>query len=505
MKSPEQGELSVPERPTSNMSRRRAENTVSTGKTPATSDEFGDAEIDDDELMKVSFHDLDFDHIDNYANPTDNITRKNTARNCPSKDKFRAKPTVHRSEDGEWEPRQLDNGKWACNHACKDKQACKHMCCKDGMDKPPKKTGVKRVPSDEVRSQSAAQGFEEKEKKKQTRLQLTASKRKSSVTIERLDLTQQEKRKKPDYAVDGPRDYRDLHKLHKSIQNKDPPSSISTSMYQKPAYCYGTGGHASLSFLDINSDSRRPSSISSDYGDIQLEDLKQPDHIHARATASSGPSDGALQFTGNLPLDHVISDRLSDTFGDDESLFGDAMVGIADSEELRAATQDTDGNMQENEDSLNTDYGSGLMDNDFVDNSPTIPAINQSPVLPLKLPTSSSVNVASIPPEKGRSLFLNETSSPYPADSRQEPARPTLKRLLSSESGEAENTLTLSRRRLQDLGSYHKPKIGTHVQPILCQQGEESIKLEEQSAPEAYKDLEPWLFKEFGDIVELVD
>jgi ATP-dependent DNA helicase HFM1/MER3 len=28
---------------------------------------------------------------------------------------------------------------------------------------------------------------------------------------------------------------------------------------------------------------------------------------------------------------------------------------------------------------------------------------------------------------------------------------------------------------------------------------------EEKPVPEAFKDLEPWLYKEFGDIVELVD
>jgi ATP-dependent DNA helicase HFM1/MER3 len=44
------------------------------------------------------------------------------------------------------EPVQLPNGKWQCNHPCsggvptKSGKPCNHKCCKDGLDKPPRRT-----------------------------------------------------------------------------------------------------------------------------------------------------------------------------------------------------------------------------------------------------------------------------------------------------------------------------------------------------------------------------
>lgn len=157
------------ERPASNISKRRAE---------TIPDEFDDDGIDDEELVKASCVDLDFDHIDNFANPVDAITQKNTAKNGPINNNVRVKQSTKLSSKDNQEPRQLDNGKWACNHPCKDKGACKHLCCKEGMEKPRKKAIPKNVPAT------------------QTKLQLAAPKRKLSNVIEELDLTQR-KRNKP--------------------------------------------------------------------------------------------------------------------------------------------------------------------------------------------------------------------------------------------------------------------------------------------------------------------
>jgi ATP-dependent DNA helicase HFM1/MER3 len=483
----------------SNISRRRIESGMSTGKASTSTDEFGDSDIDDDALVKASIHDLDFDHIDNYANPTDDITRKNTAKNTSSKDKLSLKMNMH-DQDNIEEPRQLENGNWACNHRCKDKQACKHMCCREGVTKPPKKTTAKRVPSSDTASQAVTKGTADRGKKTQTKLQLSASKRKGSTAIEELDLTRQEKRKKADYAANLPRDYRALHRLHKVVQKKDIPSTISSVAHQKPAYCYGEGGNPLLSFMDVDSGLKRPRSWSSDYGDVQLEDLTddlhQAERGNKQAAVSKTPDD-AYELG-----DSAAQDRISEVFGDDESLFGEAMVGIADSEELREADHVSDDHMHTLDNSMSDDHEYGMGDEDLAHVNTATPAEKELYPAPLGLPTSSSVHVPSMPPEKGRSLFFDDTSGPGPSAKR-------------IDASSAQKDHSLRELKQAEWGLMLPPKTSRanvfEGQPIenahktIAPSTLRDVEPEKASIPEAYKDLEPWIFKEFGDIVELID
>lgn len=495
------------ERPTSNMSRRRSENTVAARSTAAGDEEFSNDGIDDEELVKASFHDLDFDHIDNYANPTDSITRKNTAKNA-SKSKGRAKPVETVLEEENSEPKQRDNGKWACNHKCKNKTACKHMCCRDGLDKPPKKTGLKRIASNESGSQSKPKELGAKDAKPQTKLRLSSSKRKSSAAIEELDLTQQEKKRRAGYALHGPKDYRDLHKLHKSIQNRDPPSSISSIMRQKPAYCYGKGGEHSLSFLKDDPAAERPGSISSDYGDIQVDELSaelehsKPSII--RSTVNKTQDAMELDDVMGSPIENTAPDRQSDTFSDGDSIFADALIGLADSEYLRTADQPNEEDLQALEESLNTDCDVDLHDEDFPANiGGAATKTKEQSIAPEDISTSSG-EVPRMPPAKPRSLFLNDTSSPHPAYDGFKPAKSMLKRPPPKDLKQAKN----QRPRVEqnsngewEDGDAQEPSSMTNPEPRT------SVNIEPRGVPisEAFKDLEPWLFKEFGDIVELVD
>ncbi|KAF2689961.1 ATP-dependent DNA helicase MER3 [Lentithecium fluviatile CBS 122367] len=498
-----------PPRPTSNMSRRRTESGLSTGKSTAKTDEFGDDDIDDEELVKAVLHDLDFDHIDNYANPTDNITRKNTAKNATTMNKSGVKLAIHGPYKAEHEPNQLENGRWACNHACKDKLACKHICCKDGMDRPPKKAGAKRVTSNESRSQSAAKAPEEKGKKTQTKLQLAASKRKSSTAIEELDLTQQDRKKKADYAINGPKDCRDLQKLHKSVLKKDPPTYVPSAMHQKPAYCYSQGGNPTLSFLGIDTDSARLGSISSDYGDIQFEDLtrdlQQPGPSHARRTAGRSQNNMVLDNVKGSSIESIALDRQSDTFGDDESIFEDAMVGLVDSEELRAAGEVSDSHARALKDRPDEDYDYVLTDEDFAVTDAATPVNQELSARALGFPTSSTVNVLSMPPEKGRSLFVNGTSSPNHATTTLKPIASLGNSHVLSELRRAKNGLALSRRSSEQKAAPNKLRDSSYAESIIPKAQENVQPPEEKLVPEAYKGLETWLLKEFGDIVELVD
>jgi ATP-dependent DNA helicase HFM1/MER3 len=478
---------------------------MSAGKASASTDEFGDGDIDDEELVEASFHDLDFDHIDNYANPTDKITRNNTAKNASSKEKSRPKQTAQGCDDVEQEPRRLENGNWACNHPCKDKQACKHLCCKDGMAKPPKKTVSKYVPSNDTGSQAAAKGSNDWERKTQTKLQLTTSKRKSSVAIEELDLSRQEKKKKADFAVNGPKDYRDLHRLHVRIQKKDPPSIVSSVMYQKPKYCYGKSGDPSLSFLSNASDSARPGSMSSDYGDIQFEDLTGDLHQSGRnrkqLTATKSQDDLSLS------IDSVPVEQLSEAFGDDESLLENAIVGVTDSKELQATIHGSADRGKASEESFGDGYDFSLEDEDFIMTGGAISTNNPLSDTSLGRPTSPTAGISSMPPRRDPSLYFHNTSSLFLKDGST-CSNPVPKDHTSHALKQAENGLTLPERTSKGSTSQTKRKsdlyngLDTHQNSENVEPKDEP---KEEPVPEAYKDLEPWILKEFGDIVELVD
>ncbi|GAA5941043.1 DNA helicase [Sporobolomyces koalae] len=57
------------------------------------------------------------------------------------------------------EPRRRDDGKYDCNHTCVDKTKCKHLCCREGLDKPPRRSAAskkRKVRSNSVDVDAAA-------------------------------------------------------------------------------------------------------------------------------------------------------------------------------------------------------------------------------------------------------------------------------------------------------------------------------------------------------------
>ncbi|KAJ4295152.1 ATP-dependent DNA helicase MER3 [Kalmusia sp. IMI 367209] len=493
-------------RPTSNMSRRRAESVSNSGKSTEYKDDFDDDGIDDEELVKASCKDLDFDHIDNYANPTDVITQKNTARNGPKNKNSVTQASKLLDEEDQQEPRQLDNGKWACNHNCKDKDACRHLCCKEGMDKPPKKAAPKRIPATDNRTipdDTTSEKPRDKGKKTQTKLQLTASKRKSSAAIEELDLTQQDKKKKTNHAVNGPKDFKNLHKLHNNIQKKDPPSSVSSIMHQKPSYCYGQGGTHDLSFLDLDQSTERPgSNLSRDYGDLMSDDmssaLAKPEPIRVPSRATKTPKGPQPEYIVDSPIEGSLIFNEPDPFNDDDSMLEDIMMGVADSEDLRISLNMHEHDTESFDVSAHNDYDVGHAD-DFVELDGFYADDKELHCPTQNLPTSPAVEVPMLPPEKGRSLFLNDTSSPQPVHTDFRSARSMLK-------GSALEEFRHSNRRDRSIGVNVADEKRTVIDGDATDVSEkENMKLQDEPVPDTYKDLEPWLFQEFGGIVEIVD
>jgi ATP-dependent DNA helicase HFM1/MER3 len=505
--TPKPPDADIPQQ--SNTSRRRAEPAKPSRKRSATSDDFGDDGIDDDALVKASFGDLEFEHIENFANPTDSITRKNTAKNKSTKLNNQSMTTQSESNDAD-EPIQLANGKWACNHPCKDKHSCKHMCCKEGMDKPPKKTAkAKRRSSGDEDAHTAPSISTQKPKQTQSKLQLKISKRKISSAIEELDITQQEKKKKADYANNGSRDYRGLHQLHKAVQKTHPPANLLSVMHKKPAYCYSQCGVHNLSFMPQSSE--ECPETSSDYGDIPLEEPTPLFDLSAThedmVRKSDDPSFNDFMYH---PTTGLVTSRGSDTFGDDDSLLGDAMVGLADSQNLQDMNTTNTDHVDPLDEGFNMDYETAFRDEDFgldmdlagiaeeeVEHEDSLVPSPQPPPKSTDAQSNSyvaskDVTKTSQPQSQPRCMTTNFN----PAQSTLQPVNPDKVARHSTTSSPTPNKEDKS--------------IDIDVLDLIDAFDDEPSPAPEQDekdepVPDAYKDLEPWLFRELGDIVELVE
>ncbi|KAF2706280.1 ATP-dependent DNA helicase MER3 [Pleomassaria siparia CBS 279.74] len=501
-------------RPTPNMSVRRIKNFDGTCEESVRKDEFDDGIDDEDLMQQAALADLDFDHIENYANPTDAITRKNTTTNRSTRGKTKPKQVERPTENDDDEPRQLENGKWSCNHKCKDKNSCKHLCCREGLDKPPKKSTRKSTLAIEAPLQTEPESSVERGRLTQTKLQLTTSKRKKSAAIEELDLTQEEKKRKAEYATSGPSDYQTLHQLHEKIVKKQSPTELSSIMHKKPSYQYAAGGDHNLSFMDDGVEKRVIAS--SDYGDSELDDLSihfgQPESSHAQKR-SSKPEEVGIVY------DHIrglVSDQQSETYGDDESLFGEAMTGLVDSQSFQHTNTDKDLEIEDLDQLfLDIDDEIDLPDHDSFDRAGAEAYQSTPPSLPNYFATSSPVKVPKMPPVKGQSLFLNDTSSSTPVPDSLMTMKYGQKGGLV---GEVEQTkrpqskscdMTLGKRNANEVQNFeideNASKLGLEELDGL---EKTDVKTGDQQAldiPDAFKDLEPWLFAEYGDVVELVD
>ena len=493
----------------SNMSKRRMENAKAARKPSASSEDFGDDGLDDDTLVNVTCDDLGFEDVDNYIDPLAIITQKPTAKNKPNKTKnvatgrSAAKLPDHTAHDEHDDPVQLSNGKWACNHPCKDRQACKHLCCKEGMDKPPKrKPAAKREQQSGDRLEQRQKSSTQKGKETQMKLQLTASKRKIAMPIEELDLTQPDKKRKADYGVNGPRDYRGLHQLHRTVQGKDLPSKLHSVMHTKPAYCYSQGGAHNLAFMDSSVTEPRPES--SDYGDIHFDEpLDSLDGLyHQNVEPGLRHADpqchDAMDYESNAPS----LTRGSETYGDDDSLLGDAMVGLADSQNLQDVNEDSVGTVQPQgndqvfaEDETYAD-GPHRIDDEFADIPDDRHEVTRKKRSPRRHNQSIKTHV-----QRSRPPFYDSTSS----QSEHPGAMPVNSEIESC--GKENPVIPKSHLSVQYPGNSEQqfPVEDDVLDFFEIFDEPASVPSPKKPVPKAFKDLEPWLFQEFGDIVELVD
>ena len=488
--------LGVLERPISNTSRRRVGGIGGRRKSSETCDEFGDDDIDDIDLVQAASEDLDFEHIENYGDGMTVLARQCTFNNTSSKKRKHIEPYADKEDDG---PRRLPNGKWACNHKCKDKNACKHMCCRDGLHKPPKRPVKKLVTSVDTNTKpcptKSLRG--EARDKTQIKLQLSSSRSNSSVKVEHLDLTQ----KKNDYVVHAPQDYRTLHQLHASVQKKAPPSSASAIMHKKPAYTYAKGDEPKLSFLaSTQEDDQKPAS-SSDYGNDWINDLPSPSNfpILAQPTPEARISSNTVhtsEVPGKKDEDMDIENYCDPNFGDDDSVLDAAMVGLADSQVLRHANGDDDDLR-----ALEETFGVEIEDeyDAFAPENKEAMLVAEFSLSPQEDTLSSAIALQTTSPEKGHSLFFNNTSNPKgPYDDL------GLNGSFIEGKGpaEIEKTPHIVVKQSDGKPAFENIHAGNTcvsrgVPPQPDGQPFNSIVI-----PPGYEDVEPWLIAEFGDIVE---
>jgi ATP-dependent DNA helicase HFM1/MER3 len=515
----------------SNTSKRRTESLeVQRVQQPAR-DDYGDDEIDDNELLNMPLDGLEFDDIDNFANIANTAARNSALNHKSNKEKARARTTnTAMDDDHEQGPVQLDNGKWACNHKCKDKTACKHLCCREGVDKPPRKV-AKKATNDKNASQPASQMPAQKDKKLQTKLQLTATKRKNPNLVEELDLTQPEKKSKYGSATNNP-EYRRLEHLHQSIQSNKSTPSASTIFVKKPEQAYH-GIEQTLSFLQKPANQRHE--VSSDYGDMYMDEFpsespiyeNENEHSYAAHIPNSTMA-AKMVYSAKAP----VASQRSDTFDDDDSLLGDAMIGLADSQNLASMPGFNDSGVQLSEGptgfDYDYDYEADLQDDDFpvsieaADVNGILQVEQIEPLSHTDLPNapkrSSSTHYGSVhfqpktacsaPQEPEKSLDAKLTGMPSVTTTMM-----TTHCQISDKSWDFDSSIfdLLS----QSDGIHHDVKpnapsgdatmLECEASGMVKQPDNHVCNVKEEEMPDDFKGLQSWLFEEFGDIVEIED
>ncbi|KAF2841972.1 P-loop containing nucleoside triphosphate hydrolase protein, partial [Patellaria atrata CBS 101060] len=339
-------------KPGMNTSKRRSESGPNAQRSsPKNSDFFGDDDIDDADLERVELDEPDFTPIDIYdtgSSGTSHQTRareKNGRLNAPQGSQI----------EREREPTRLPNGKWACNHQCKDKTSCKHFCCREGIDKPPKKSVVKNKIKDNAnevsttqRTKTKSQDLPKPTQKTQTKLSLSPTKKRrgpellsgSSIQpIEEVDLTEQPSisRSVDEYKNKKertPYEAKKLDRVHKKVQ-QSAPAPLRTLGSKKPAYDYAAGHSPRLSFL---SNEIHRKNESSDYDDGVWEDILTTQCNDFDTTVPARNQDdfdlGGEEIANGLLDSTAGNDDYEDERNTDTSLEA-AMIGLADSQDLQ--------------------------------------------------------------------------------------------------------------------------------------------------------------------------
>ncbi|KAI9846247.1 MAG: Sec63 [Sclerophora amabilis] len=433
-------------------------------------DSFGDQDFEEKDF-EAALADLDFTHIDTFDD-LNSKTRKNTLanRNASLRDDDKASDDVY-------EPIRLKNGNWACNHKCKDKTACKHLCCREGVDRPPK--APRSVNNNGDGTIQKEQSMMPKMVQSKAPVSLGGSNsgiRTVESSVEVIDMSSEKpknKGKNPSTTTER----RKLDRLHASVQRG---ASISPlQQRQKPSFSYSKGDQPSLSFLNHKKDQGIPEGLSSsDYEDNWVGNL---------------PSPSSSSFWGKQNEGVVASDQLDETSSpkrDKEisSELEEVLVGLDDSVELSSMT----------------DSGRTINPMDLTRNPGNWKLSGQD----LGIDWSSSPVRARPPPASSPihgdgQIVCGDSKRDKELQPELAPTKPPpgWKRSLSPEQSQLEPVSKRSRITTGDRVPPLQPLENLDDSPP---NQEDPFEGGRASVPSGWEGIDPAIFAEFGDYVELV-
>ena len=153
--------------------------------------------------------------------------------------------------------------------------SCKHLCCREGVDKAPRAPKRPSGPKEPSRSTQSELAFSPNKTSISTTFKnnrVHPIKNRGNSKVEVLDMTSG--RDREEYAKYGPREFRKLNELHKSVV-RVPPARLVRSKQQEPLQ--ESGEQPSNPFLINDVDAGRPAArTSTDYGGSDLDDFPSP-------------------------------------------------------------------------------------------------------------------------------------------------------------------------------------------------------------------------------------
>jgi ATP-dependent DNA helicase HFM1/MER3 len=215
----------------------------------------------------------------------------------------------------------------------------------------------------------------------------------------------------------------------------------------------------------------------------------------------------------DYPATAPVVSRGSDIFGDDDSVLADAMVGLADSQNLQEINNSNGNGMRSVDEALNDENRFSYEDDCFpmdVDlaefEDVTRDSFERMPALTDNAPMPSPVVK-----HAGKAFLFNSSSTPQSTFDGPEPMKTAPNDLKSKESKHQGATSVNDRQTVyQRPNTVEEPSVpvedeGFDILDICDDEPVNEAPAQAKPVPDVYKDLEPWLFEEFGDIVELVD
>ncbi|KAI9758830.1 MAG: hypothetical protein M4579_002776 [Chaenotheca gracillima] len=427
------------------------------------------------------FGDEDFDETDFDIAPGVEFTHIDAMDNITSETRKTSRPNQiprgigeHDVDNDIVKPSRAEGGKWACNHKCKDKTACRHLCCREGVDHPPR--GMKsKIPSEAIRPSK-----EDINQPRIDQIKTPLSIRSSAISnakgsdVEVLDMSSSLQPIKGKSTKRSPKEYQALNKLHSTIQKGATLSKIQRK--DKDPQSYSGRELPAFSFLDR---------IQSSPSDLFSPEKNDKDEV---GPLPSPTSSVFFRKTGLKNTTRALSMELNSSLEIGQIELEEALTGLDDSFNLMSPRKSP-------ETVAHTGFGSPK---GSLEASPKSKAISWSSS-PTRIPPSSFLPIENAE----ESLFMSDrgmSSSPPKRIYSVEPKK--------RHQGELEGTSRLDlpipkRLRLQAPAQTPVKEVQNLGGP--CPSVEDSRHVDAAPPlPVGWEGIDPALFAEFGDIVELV-